>query len=110
MKKSILKSTALVLCAGLVCCLLLTAAIFDAKTTQQTETQLRSLSTALSSAYDAHSDADAQAALLPRRIYDFMRPEAPGIQSGNKGGTAIISSLPMERSSVGRAFLSPRPI
>ena len=53
MKKSILKSTALVLCAGLVCCLLLTAAIFDAKTTQQTETQLRSLSTALSSAYDA---------------------------------------------------------
>ena len=42
MKKSILKSTALVLCAGLVCCLLLTAAIFDAKTTQQTETQLRS--------------------------------------------------------------------
>ena len=47
MKKSILKSTALVLCAGLVCCLLLTAAIFDAKTTQQTETQLRSLATAL---------------------------------------------------------------
>lgn len=46
MKKSILKSTALVLCAGLVCCLLLTAAIFDAKTTQQTETQLRSLATA----------------------------------------------------------------
>ena len=52
MKKSILKSTALVLCAGLVCCLLLTAAIFDAKTTQQTETQLRSLATALGSAYD----------------------------------------------------------
>ena len=51
MKKSILKSTALVLCAGLVCCLLLTAAIFDAKTTQQTETQLRSLATALGSAY-----------------------------------------------------------
>ena len=61
MKKSILKSTALVLCAGLVCCLLLTAAIFDAKTTQQTETQLRSLATALGSAYDANCDACASA-------------------------------------------------
>ena len=68
MKKSILKSTALVLCAGLVCCLLLTAAIFDAKTTQQTETQLRSLATALGSAYDANGDADAQASQFSRQI------------------------------------------
>ena len=68
MKKSILKSTALVLCAGLVCCLLLTAAIFDAKTTQQTETQLRSLATALGSAYDANGDADAQASQFSRQM------------------------------------------
>ena len=68
MKKSILKSTALVLCAGLVCRLLLTAAIFDAKTTQQTETQLRSLATALKPAYDANGDADAQASQISRQI------------------------------------------
>ena len=47
---------------------LLTAAIFDAKTTQQTETQLRSLATALGSAYDANGDADAQASQFSRQI------------------------------------------
>lgn len=71
MKKSILKSTALVLCAGLVCCLLLTAAIFDAKTTQQTETQLRSLATALGPpAYDA------ERATPTRRRRSFRRRSA----------------------------------
>ena len=50
MKKSILKSTALVLCAGLVCFLFMTPAIFDATPTHKTETQPRSLATALGSA------------------------------------------------------------
>ena len=67
MKKSILKSTALVLCARLVR-LLLTAAIFDAKTTQQTETRPRSLCHGAGSAYDANGDADAQASQFSRQI------------------------------------------
>ncbi|MFQ8832317.1 MAG: hypothetical protein ACLR7U_05220 [Ruthenibacterium lactatiformans] len=67
MKKSILKSTALVLCAGLVCCLLLTAAILTQDHAADGDTAAQP-ATALGSAYDANSDADAQASQFSRQI------------------------------------------